>query len=239
MASNQKELVEFLTQSIIFGERTLESEGLSSDVWQPYLASGRHSFLKKGEYLMRIGDNILGTYFVKKGMIRSNLLGCDGMVKTVSITCDGALFGEQFIFHTQPALYEALAMEDCELYFYSREQMLQMMRQDFAVSLFVAKTLSLRSRMMATQLQDLCLRSVQQSLARILYSISCYEEQNGKRLGSVVISLSHEELANILGAHRVTVSKNLGQLKKMGVIDYQYERIIIRDREKLKDMAAV
>ncbi|MFZ7101986.1 MAG: Crp/Fnr family transcriptional regulator [Peptococcaceae bacterium] len=238
MDAKTKELVEHITTSIIFDRTTLESEGLSSIIWEKYLdLCTCKKFKKAGDYLHRIGDNLNGCYFIGKGRIKSNFLGKDGAIKTFSITGEGCSFGEQFVFHSQPGLYETIVVEDAELYFFDKETFLEIIRKDFEVNLFIVKSLSIKSRMLAIQLEDMCLRNVLQNICRILYSICCYEEKNGKIEGDLAIFLSHEDLANMLGSHRVTVTKNLNNLKKQGVLNYKYEKIIIKDRQKIKKLA--
>ncbi|MFZ5943510.1 MAG: Crp/Fnr family transcriptional regulator [Bacillota bacterium] len=237
-AKKTKELIEHITTSIIFDQTTLESEGLSSEIWDKYLSLCTCKKLRKtGDYLMRIGDNLNGFYFIKKGKIKGNLLGKEGIVKTFSIVGAGCTFGEQFIFHQQPGLFEAVVVEDAELYYFDKDTILNIMKNDFDINLFIVKCFSIKSRMLAIQLEDMCLRNILQSICRILYTICCYEEKNGKINGDIIINLSHQDLANMLGSHRVTITKNLNKLKKQGVLDFKYEKITIKGREMLKKLA--
>lgn len=230
------ELAEYITQSLFFGEETLRSEDISAEIWDKYLSLGIKSIRQKGEYLLRTGDNNHGLFFIKKGKVKNSLIGKDGTIKTLGINGERTIVNVQFVFHQQPGIFESKVIEDSELYYFSRESILQLMQKDFEITLFVTKTLAIVSRMLATQIQD-TVRNIQQSLARILYSICCYEQRNWKTAENNTIIMTHEELANMLGAHRVTVTKILNQLKHLGIIDYKYEKIIILEREKLKEIA--
>lgn len=238
MEDRSEELVEFITQSIYFGDTTLQSEGMSAVIWDKYLYLGSKSLKNSGDYIMKIGDNINGLYFIKKGKVKSNLLSKDGTVKTLSIKSENTIFAEQFIFHHQPGVFEVVALEVSELYFFTRDTILQLMQKDFEISLFIGKSLSITSRMLAHQIQDMSVRSILQGLARILYSICCYEVKKSPNSNNIMFVLTHEELANMLGAHRVTVTKNLKYLKSLGIIDYKYEKITIKHMEKLKKIAS-
>jgi len=238
MDTKTKELVEYITTSIIFDKTTLESEGMSSAIWDKYLSfCTAKKFRKSGDCLLDVGENLNGVYFIKKGKIKSNFLGKDGIIKTFSITGADCIFGEQFIFHTQPGLFETVVIEDAELYFFDKETILDIMQKDFELNLFIVKSLAIKSRMLASQIEDMCLRNIAQSVCKILYTLCCYEEKKGAIEGDIIIYLSHQDLANMLASHRVTVTKNLNKLKKMGVLDYKYEKIIIKDRKKLKKLA--
>lgn len=233
-----KELIEHITTSIIFDQTTLKAAGLSSEIWEKYLGSCTSKLTRKaGDFVLRIGDNLNGCLYIAQGKIKGNLLGKEGLVKTFQIAGEGCTFGEQFIFHTQPALHEATVIEDAILYFFDRESIIEIMKNDFEINVFILKCLCIKSRMLACQLEDMCLRNVLQGICRVLYSICCYEEKNGKIKGDIVVFLSHEDIANMLGSHRVTITKNLNKLKKQGVLEYKYEKLIIKDRKKLKELA--
>ncbi len=234
-----KELIEHMTTSVMFEKNILEAEGVDTTIMEKYLYLGQKRLRKKGECIHEIGRNIKGIYFIKKGRVKSYLIGKDGTMKTFSIVGEGCFFGEQFVLHGQPALFETVTAEDCELYFYDKDTMLDIMKRDFEVNLFLIKSLAIKARMLAVQLEDKCMRNILQSVCRILYSIYCYEEKNSGFKQDIQIQLTHQELADILSSHRVTVTKSLSYLKKIGVLDYKYENIIIKSKykERLKEIA--
>lgn len=237
MRDTSKELIEYITQSLYFGETTQESEGMNSQVWDKYLHLGTKMLRKSGDYIIAVSDNPAGLYFLHKGRVKSNLLSKDGMMKTINIKAERTIFGEQFVFHHQPGIYEAIALDDCELYFFTRERILELMKKDFEITLFIAKSQSIMARMMAYQIHDMSVSNILRSLARVLYSICCYEKKDHPQNKEIIINLTHEQIANMLGAHRVTVTKNLNRLKSLGVLDYKYERITIKESHKLLEIA--
>jgi len=238
MDTKTKELVEHITTSIIFDKTTLESEGMSSSIWEKYLPlCTAKKFRKSGEYLLNVGENLNGLYFIKKGKIVANILGKDGIIKTLNYTYEGCTFGEQFILHEQPGLFEAIVIEDAELYYFDKKTILDLIRKDFELNLFIMKSLAIKARMLCSQIEDMSIRNITQSVCKILYSLCCYEEKNGAGEGDIIINLTHQDLANMLGSHRVTVTRNLNKLKKMNLLDYKYEKIIIKNRNRLKELA--
>ena len=239
MDDKVKELFEYMTASVIFEKDVMEVENVDISIIEKYLYLAKKRFKKKGECIHEIGRNIKGTYFIKKGRVKSHLIGKDGTMKTFSIVGDGCFFGEQFVFHSQPALFETVAVEDCELYFFDKDIMLDLMEKDFEVNLFLIKSFTIKTRVLAIQLEDKCMRNILQSVCRILYSIYCYEEGTSNCKDDIQIQLTHQELADILSSHRVTVTRSLLYLKKLGVLDYKYENIIIKSKykDKLKEIA--
>lgn len=232
-----KELEEFITQSIYFGETTLQSEGVSSKVWDKYLSLGRRLHKPKGDIIVNIGENPGGLYFIQKGDVQCNLLSKEDTIKTISIRGERTIVGEQFVFHHQPGIFEVIALKDCELYYFSRDVILNLAQKDIQLLLFISTSLAVTSRMMAYQISDLSKHNIIQSLARILYSIYCIEEKRGFPDKSIIINITHEELANMMGTHRVTVTKYLNHFKALGIVDYKYEKISVINQDKLKNLA--
>lgn len=232
------ELIEHVTKSMVFDKTLLEEKGMAADIWEKYLPrSTSKQMKKKGEYLFHVGDRLGGLYFIKKGKVKGRFLGKDGSLKTIAVLSEGCVLGEQLVLHGQPSLFESLVVEDAELYFFDKKTLLNILQNDFDMNLYVFKSLAIKSRIMATQLEDICMRSNIESICRILYSFCCYEEKSGTIVGDLTIHLSHQDLAHMLSAHRVTITNNLIKLKKKGVLDYKYEKIVIKDREKLKKIA--
>ncbi len=210
---------------------------MNSQVWNKYLHLANRLSVKSGNYIISIGENPGGLYLIGKGKVKGNLLTKDGYIKTIFIKEKMTVFGEQFIFHSQPGINEVIALEDCELYFFPKKQILKLMQEDFELTLFICQSQAIQARMLAYQIYDLAKRNILQSMARILYSIFCYEKTKGSQEIPLSINITHEVLANMLGAHRVTVTKNINYVKELGIIDYKYEKIMILDPERLKKMA--
>ena len=239
-ANNEpKELLEHMSTSVIFEKDMMKTEGVDTSIMEKYLHLGHKRLRKKGECIHEIGRNIKGAYFIKKGRVKSYLIGKDGTLKTFFIVGENCFFSEQFVFHSQPSMFETVALKNCELYFFDKDTILNIMKKDFEVNLFIVKTLALKSRVLAAQIEDKCMRNILQNVCRILHSIYCYEEGNSSSKDDIQIQLTHQELADILSSHRVTVTKSLSYLKKLGVLDYKYENIIIKSKykDKLKEIA--
>lgn len=241
MNVNNKELFENITKFIIFEKDILETEGLSFNSMEKYLSHSTKITKNKGEYLNEIGDNINGLYYIKKGRLRCDFLGKDGNIKTLSIVGEGCLFGEQFIFFSYPGLFETLVVEDSELYYFDRDTIISIMKKDFEVNMIIATTLAIKARMLASQLEDMCVRNTLQNVSKVLYSICCYKEKetNDHKAKDIIIDLSHQDLADITSSHRVTITKSLSHLKKLGILEYRYGNIIIKQKHKhkLKEIA--
>jgi len=90
------------------------------------------------------------------------------------------------------------------------------------------KQMSLGSRVMAYQLEDATFRTTKQTICRILYCLSDVEHTNYKP------HFTHQEIADLAGVHRVTVTNTLAALKNEGIVKFQSRgQIEVSNRNKL------
>ena len=203
--------------------------------WKKYFHLTEVSFYEKRSNIIAIGDKIHNkVYYVKKGIIQYNMIGKNGLEKVSMIIGPGCLSGEELFFHKQPSLYNAEAMTDVEVYTFSKEVFLDIIKKDFDISLFIMKVLALKCRVLATQVEDLSFRTTLEKVCRVLYCYYIYENQYTNSKNS--LRLSHQDLANITGAHRVSITNTLSKLRKDGIIDHNEGTLMIKDNFRLRKM---
>jgi CRP-like cAMP-binding protein len=86
-----------------------------------------------------------------------------------------------------------------------------------------------RIRLLSFQLDSMTFLQADARIARILLE----NESDG------IIILTHEEIADVVGVSRVTVSKILGKLTKKGILSTEYRKIIIKDSKYLEEISKV
>ena len=201
------------------------------------LAPEDHAFLKDnstilhykpGELIYEDGSLISKLNYINKGTVRYNLTSSAGEVKTVFFT-DRFLALECFL-HGQPAQTNAVAIDEVEIYALPAE----LADDAFArksIRDLALKALSIKCRILGWQVDDL---SLSKPLGKVCRLLCCYMTSDQ---GHYRIHLTHQELADLTGLHRVTVTNNMSQLRKMKVIDNVQEgEIVVLDWEKLKEL---
>jgi CRP-like cAMP-binding protein len=51
------------------------------------------------------------------------------------------------------------------------------------------------------------------------------------------VRITHDALADSVGSVRETVTKVIGELSRAGAVDAGYGRVVVRDRQRLRDLA--
>lgn len=227
MAKDELGSVENIYESTSFWHtRSPMNENLKSSL--PYLTSvGEIKHFKKNEMLFKQGEYINEIYVIEKGFVKYSLNNIDGKEKIVGyfdgfIRLDG-------VFHQQPTLCNVMAMSDIEAIAIKKERITDLLKhQEIAEALLEA--LSREVRILGWQIYDLCLVTNKEKVCRTLYvsKVMIAETQ-------FYVHLTHQEIADMCGIHRVTVTKLLSALQTEGVITLEGKsRIRIMDLKNLE-----
>ncbi|MFK7695017.1 Crp/Fnr family transcriptional regulator [Paenibacillus sp. HJGM_3] len=159
-----------------------------------------------------------GLYFVKEGKLRLYKLNDSGKQFTLGILTRGNIFGElnSFSFGTRKVYIET--MESSLLCTMSEPQFERLMINRPQLALKFLKALSDRLKEREDQLEQLALHGLRKRVLHLLSTLSAKFGviQDGYAL--IDLSLSHQEIANMIGASREAVSGVMSELAKEGVV---------------------
>ncbi len=182
----------------------------------------------KNETIIEVNSVVDKIYFIRKGYVRYLLINSDGDQKFV-------LYSDSFIsvsnfFHHQPTTYKVEAVERVEAYLVERSSLGLILERENIRDMILTH-LSLNCRALGWQIANLSLSSALESVSHLIY---CYfSKENTKKS----IKLSHKELSLMSGLHRVTITRTIGKLKKMGIVKISDdESIEVTDWQKLEDI---
>src|SRR5207237_5728600 len=123
------------------------------------------------------------------------------------------------VLDSQPRNEYAEVVEEARVIAIPREEMLWLMEQRPDVSLSVTKLLGLRRRRIENRMRNILFRSTRERIVGLLAELL---ETHGQRATGggweIRLRLSHQELANLIGATRESVTLALGQLQREGLI---------------------
>jgi len=96
------------------------------------------------------------------------------------------------------------------------------------------RSMSLKIRMLETQIDLVASPDAQTKVCKILYLL-VQQHSNDK----IELDMSHQEIADLAGVHRVTVSRTITELRRQGVLDCHRGYMVVRDRAVLAEFAAI
>jgi len=191
--------------------------------------------IKKGEPIFEEGEVTNGIYCIKDGVCKLSKLSANGKDQIVKLVKSGELLGQRSMISDEPANLSAVALEDMEVCFIPRSEVLQFFNNNNQFSMNIMKSICGDLKESDDHMVSMAQKTVKERLAETLLYL---EDTFGKNEdGSLHIQLSREELAGMIGTATESCIRLLSEFNKGGVIDLNGKRISITDRNKLKRLS--
>jgi CRP/FNR family transcriptional regulator, cyclic AMP receptor protein len=186
--------------------------------------------------LLSEGEVPRGVYIVCSGRAKLSVLAKDGKTVILKVAGDRQVLGLSAIVSEQPSPFEATTIEPCQIKFVDRESFLRVLRNGPA-ALACARLLSQEIQITFRDVHDLLLaRSSTEKLARLLLSWAAKEPRNLDV--RVATHFTHEEMAQMIGSSRETVTRLLSDMKRRELIRLEGSTLVIPNRIALQAIAS-
>jgi CRP-like cAMP-binding protein len=191
--------------------------------------------IKKGEPIFEEGDSVNGIYCVTTGVCKMSKLSSNGKDQIVKLVKAGELIGQRSMISDEPANLSAVALEDMEVCFIPKGEVLSMFDDNNQFSMNLMKTICGDLKETSDHMVSISQKTVKERLAETLIYL---EETFGKNEdGSLHIQLSREELAGMVSTATESCIRLLSDFNKLGLIELKGKKIAIKDINKLKKIA--
>jgi CRP-like cAMP-binding protein len=168
-----------------------------------------------------------------RGRVKIKSLTAQGKETILAFIEEGEVFGELALFDSEPRQEYAEAVENSQVLVIPTEDLHWLLERRPDVALSITKLMGLRRRRIENRLRNILFCSIRERIIHLLLELL---ETYGRRLGfgwEIGLRLSHQDLANLIGATRETVTLGLGQLRSEQCIRVSRQRIIVVNREAL------
>ncbi|MBI3809035.1 MAG: Crp/Fnr family transcriptional regulator [Nitrospirae bacterium] len=192
--------------------------GLSQAELQEMERITRMQEIKKKQPIYLPGDPATTVYLLKKGRVKITSSAPSGKEVTFEILEAGEIFGELEVLEDSPRETQAEALDDALICAIRREDFDRYLREHPNLSVKLTKLIGLRLRKIQTRVEDLVFRDAPARLAHLLLELS---KTDGAPDGASIrlhARLTHQEMANLIGCSRETVSTILGQFRDQSLI---------------------
>jgi len=187
--------------------------------------------IKKKSFIYNMGDSAEKIYILKEGRIKITRLTEDGKELTIDILEPGDIFGEMVIAGESERETSAEALEDSFICAMGKNDFERFIAENPGVSMGITKWFGSRIRKVESRLENLIFHDVR---ARLLSLFNDLGEKYGEDTPGgkkITIHLSHQEIANLIGATRETVTLELNNLKREGKLIVEDKEFIVPPRE--------
>lgn len=177
------------------------------------------------------GDQV---YFINGGRVKTSKVTRDGKELTLAYRGAGQVFGELAVVDGSPREEMAEAMKNAIITELPVEVFRELLMGDAALCFEFMAELGKRRRSLETKLEHLVFKDVQAKLAALLLELGEeYGQENDVGL-QIGLKITHQEMANLIGSTRETISLTLAQFKKRKLLDMNGRTVVLLDLEGLR-----
>jgi CRP-like cAMP-binding protein len=191
--------------------------------------------IKKGEVIFEEGDHINGVFCISSGICKVSKMSSNGRDQIIHLVQKGDILGERSLINDEVANLKATAINDMEVCFIPREEIIKDLQKNSDFSMNVLRDLAASLKSADNVIVDMAQKTVKQRLAEMLINL---EDKFGHDLDHVLnINLSREDIANIIGTATESAIRLLSEFKKEGVISLKGKNISLKNIPELKKIA--
>lgn len=192
---------------------------------------------KRGDIVYHEGHSGNGVYCVNKGVLKLYKTGFDGKEQIIRFAKAGDLIGFRSVLSDEISCTTAKVVEDAVLCFIPAKLFVQLAKDNAEFSMHLIKLSCKELGESNKYILDLAQKNLRERVAEVLlllYDTFELDEEN-----TIKVSLTREEVANIVGTATESVIRQLSDFKKEKVIDLKGRKIKILDIKKLKKISGL
>ena len=189
-----------------------------------------------GAVLFVEGQAPRGVYIICSGRVKLTTTSRDGKTLILRIAEAGEVLGLHGTVSEKPHELTAETLQPCQLDFVKRDDFLKFLQSHPDACLHAAQHLSQDCQSAYEMIRSLGLsHSVSEKLARLLLEWASGGEETKEGL-RIKISLTHEEIAQLIGTSRETVTRVLGEFREKQFAHLRGSTLLIRNKAALEKL---
>lgn len=191
--------------------------------------------IKKGEPIFEEGESVNGIFCIKEGVCKLSKLSANGKDQIVKLMKPGELLGQRSMISEQPANLSAIALEDMEVCFIPKSEVIGFFNQNNEFSMNMMKSVCGDLKESDDHMVSMAQKTVKQRLAEtLLYLHDTFGKNEDETLK---IQLSREELAGMIGTATESCIRLLSDFNKLGLIALTGKKIILKNVNGLRKIS--
>lgn len=194
---------------------------------------------KKGETIIRPEEQPHGVFYLKKGYARLYSISKNAQELTFIIYKPEDFFPTIWPITSSPILYYTEAMTAVEVYQAPVEEFRNFIKSNSDVLFELTGRIVTRLGGLLNRMEYAMFGNAHNKVASIILISAERFGAPSKENIIIQVPLTHQDIANLLGVTRETVSIEMKKLQKMGFIDYKGKYLVVKNAQKLKEEAVL
>lgn len=180
----------------------------------------------KNTILISEGDRSDSLYVILSGKVKAFVSDSNGKEVILNIQESGEYFGELALIDAEPRSASVMTLEPSRICVFSKAGFQRCLAENPNIASKLILALTKRVRSLTESVKNLALLDVYGRVARTLLNLAT--EQDGKLV--IEQRLTHQDIANMVGASREMVSRIMKDLATGGYLQIRDKKIIIREK---------
>jgi len=193
------------------------------------------SLYKKGSIIYREGSRLTGFYCITRGIVKIFKTGIDGKEQIIRFAKKGEIIAYRSLLSQELACTTAKIIDEAVLCHIPYQTLLFLIQNNWQFSLHMLQIVCRELREANDYITDIAQKTVRERLAEVLLLLK--DNFDLDNTNTLQISLTREELANMVGTATESVIRLLSEFKQDKLIDLQGRRIKFLDVAKLNRVA--
>ncbi|MFQ5456512.1 MAG: Crp/Fnr family transcriptional regulator [Nitrospirota bacterium] len=208
--------------------------GMSKEELDVIAKMSREKIYKKKQviYLPSDPDNTI--FMIKTGKVKLYVISEDGKKFTFAILEPGEIFGELALIDDTHRDTVAEAYEDTYICVMNKTDFTNLIKKNPDMALKVTKLIGFRLKVIENNIQNLIFKNSKAKLAELILRLKDRFGINDQRGTFINLKITHQELADLTGLTRETVTYTLNDFKNTDMIEIIDKRIIVKKESELK-----
>ena len=192
----------------------------------------------QGAVLFVEGQMPRGIFVLCKGTVKLSINSPSGRTMIVKLAEPGEVLGLSATVSGKPYEVTAETIDPCQVNFVKRDDFLRFLKDDVEACFKVAEQLSEKYHNACNEVRSLGLsHSAAEKLANLLLEWSSKNGEGAKSEPRLKLRLTHEEIAQMIGTSRETVTRLFADMKKHQIVQSKGSTLVIRNTAALREIA--
>ncbi len=203
----------------IFGRLAKQNESLSQSM--------QIRSFEAGETVSEGSEMARALFLVASGRVQLYRTTRDGRRFVVATLGPGSMFGEDSLLGGQGPDTHAVALEACTIWMMPQKQAMEVSSTDAMFGIGLIQAMGQRVVDAENRLEQMAYSTIASRLAALLVELAGDDPQP-------VVQVTHQELADMLGTWRETISKTLQDFRRRGLVASGRRQLTLLDMEGLQ-----
>lgn len=204
---------------------------LTKEDYEKFSKSKKNIQYQKGDIIFEDGETPKGVYFLNKGTAKLSKSGVYGKDQILRFIKEGDLIGYRSLLVDETFQAKAEAMTDVDVIFIPSEVFLYLLEVDSKMAYAMLQKIAYELGESSNTITFLAQKTVRERLAEILLLLEMKLGTDPE--GFIKISLTREEIANLIGTATESAIRLISEFKSDKLIEVDGRNIKILNHEKL------